>query len=162
MRKTAAISQQICLKLCVLVVKRLSLGFRLLPVRQWKHYECLSFVPKTEEHCPSHFLVRFNAYSHWLSLTHTFKPIFHRAKCRSERETLAAPWWCIYGWERAKNKLYFDDSTRLPLGHYDGSWVLMRLSICFQSVGKICCRESLRIICSECVEAGMVSCSHLV
>lgn len=58
----------------------------------------------------------------------------------------------------AKKKLTFDDGTRQPLGRYEWLWVLMRLSVCFASVGKIWGLSTLW----KCVKTGVVLCSGLI
>lgn len=50
---------------------------------------------------------RFYAYSHWLSVTHALKLSFHRAKCRSGREMLPPPWWCIHWCETSQKQTVF-------------------------------------------------------
>lgn len=60
----------------------------------------------------------------------------------SEGDAATPPDDAFMGKNKPKNKLYFDDGTRQPLGHSDGLWVLMQLSACFRSVGKIRCHEA--------------------
>lgn len=85
------------------------------------------------------------ARSHRLRLTHAFKPIsFFAEQNAGQPERDAATPLMMHSWARyvPKNKLYLDDSSRQPLGHQDGLWVLMRLSTELGVWEKVCCSEA--------------------
>lgn len=145
----------------------ISLVFRPL-VRQNKSFEdtalrifhkLLLLFLKTEKR-PWYFIAqcRFYACTHWLSLSHTFKPSFHRAKCRSGREMLPPPRWCIHGRKTSQKRTVFWWLYQAAPGTL--WWIVGtdEIECLFCECGKNLLPWSLRIIHSECADAGTVSC----